>query len=204
MKYKFITFEGVEGSGKSTQSKLLFDILTQKNLNAILTREPGGVKASEKIREILLDENLSKLESKTEIFLNFAARIEHIEKLIKPALSQGKIVICDRFSDSTFAYQGYGFNQNLTQIQEINNLAIQDFTPDITFLIDVEIQNSFARIKDRKTNNRYEKLGIDFHQKTRDGFLEIAKKNQHRIKIINGSKSINEISDEILQILEIN
>lgn len=196
MKYKFITFEGIEGCGKSTQTKILCNSLTQKNINAILTREPGGALASEAIREILLSEKWQKLEAKTEIFLNFAARIEHIEKLIKPALTEGKTVICDRFFDSTLAYQGYGFGADLVMIKEINKLAIGNFAPDITFLIDMPVDAAFARIKDRSSNNRYEKLGREFHQKTRDGFLEIAAQNP-RVKVVDGSKTIEEISQII-------
>lgn len=191
-KFRFITFEGIEGCGKSTQAKLLFNSLKEKNIDAILTREPGGSKASEAIRQILLSEEWPKLESKSEIFLNFAARIEHIEKTIKPALNQNKIIISDRFFDSTLAYQGYGFGSDLNQIKEINKLAINNFEPDITFLIDIEVEKTFARIKDRKSNNRYEKLDQNFHKRTRTGFLEIAKNNS-RIKIIDGNKSISEI-----------
>jgi len=202
MKYKFITFEGIEGCGKSTQAKNLYDILIQKNIDATITREPGGTLASEKIRAILLDENIEKLETKTEILLNFASRIEHVEKLIKPALRSNKIVICDRFFDSTFVYQGYGFGTDLDVIKNIKDIAIKDFSPDITFLIDIPVEIAFSRIKDRSSNNRYEKLDISFHQRTRDGFIAIAKKN-NRIKIIDGTKTINEIAQDINKILEI-
>lgn len=203
MKYKFITFEGIEGSGKSTQAKMLAEFLRKKSYDAILTREPGGAKASEKIREILLDENLEKLEACTEILLNFAARVEHIEKLIKPAIAQEKIVISDRFFDSTFAYQGYGFGCKLELISAIKSLAIDDFAPDITFVIDVPVETAFTRIHERSTNNRYEKLGKEFHQKTRDGFLEMARLNPQRIKVIDGTKSIEEVEKSIHKILEI-
>lgn len=196
MKYKFITFEGIEGSGKSSQTKKLFETLQQKNIDAIITREPGGAKASEKIRAILLDDTIEKLEAKTEILLNFASRLEHIEKLIKPALSQNKIVICDRFVDSTFAYQGDGFGADKNLIAKIQKITIGDFLPDITFLIDVPVDVAFARIDGRNTNNRYELLGKDFHQRTRDGFLNLAKNNS-RIKIIDGTKSIEEIAQII-------
>ncbi len=199
MKYKFITFEGVEGSGKSTQSKLLRDSLTQKNILASLTREPGGTKASEKIREILLSDEIDALESKSEVFLNFAARIEHVEKFIKPKLQNGEVVICDRFFDSTIAYQGYGFEGNIEEIKKLNQIAIGDFKPDITFLIDIDVEKSFERIKDRSSNNRYEELGIDFHKRVRDGFLEIAK-NDDRVKIIDGDRSLEEIAQEILDL----
>lgn len=200
MKYKFISFEGIEGSGKSTQAKLLSENLQKLGHKTTLTREPGGAKASEAIRKILLSEEWPSLEGKTEILLNFSARIEHIEKLIKPAIAQGEIVISDRFFDSTLAYQGYGFGAELDLIKKVNELAIGNFSPDITFLIDAPVETTFERIKDRKSNNRYEKLGIDFHKKTRNGFLEIAQNNP-RIKIIDGTKSVAEISEEILSYL---
>ncbi len=202
MKYKFITFEGIEGSGKSTQSKMLHEFLLTKNYDAIITREPGGVTAAELIRGVLLDENIAKLEAKSEIFLNFAARIEHVEKLIKPSIKAGKIVISDRFFDSTFAYQGFGFGADLALIEKVKNLAIDDFVPDITFLIDVPVELAFARIEGRSTNNRYEKFGKDFHQKTREGFLQMARKNS-RIIVIDGTKNIAEIAEAIKNHLKI-
>ncbi len=201
MIHKFITFEGIEGSGKSTQAKMLHEFLHKKGYDAILTREPGGAKASERIREILIDENFPKLETKTEIFLNFAARLEHVEKLIKPALAQGKIVISDRFVDSTFAYQGSGFGADFQMISQINNLTIGNFVPDITFLIDVPVDVAFSRIEDRSTNNRYEKLGRDFHQRTREGFLELAQQNP-RIKVIDGTQPIEKIAAAVQKFLD--
>ncbi len=200
MKYKFITFEGVEGCGKSTQTKMLQQFLHEKNYDAIITREPGGAKASEAIRAILLDDNLPKLNAKSEILLNFAARIEHVEQLIKPALAAGKTVICDRFFDSTFAYQGFGFGVDLKLIEEVKKLAIGDFAPDITFLIDVPVDIAFARIEDRSTNNRYEKLGRDFHQRTRDGFLQIARENK-RISVLDGTLPAKDLAVQIQKIL---
>jgi dTMP kinase len=200
MRPKFITFEGIEGSGKSTQVKKLHVFFLEKNIDTILTREPGGTFAGEKIREILIDEKIEKLEAKTELFLNFAARLEHVEKIIKPSLTQGKTVISDRFFDSTFAYQGNAFGLDETLIEEVKKMAISDFAPDITFLIDVPVEAAFARIQARADNNRYEKLGFDFHQKVRDGFLQLAKKNP-RIKVIDGTKNQQEVFAEIIQIL---
>ena len=197
MRPKFITFEGIEGSGKSTQVKKLHAFFLEKNIVAILTREPGGTFAGEKIREILIDEKIEKLEAKTELFLNFAARLEHVEKLIKPSLAQGKTVISDRFFDSTFAYQGNAFGLDETLIEDVKKMAISDFAPDITFLIDVPVEAAFARIQTRVDNNRYEKLGFDFHQKVRDGFLQLAKKNP-RIKVIDGTKNQQEVFVEII------
>ncbi len=197
---KFITFEGIEGSGKSTQSKKLYEFFLAQKKSVILTREPGGTPAGEKIRDILIDEKISKLEVKTELFLNFAARLEHVEKLIKPSLQQNQIVISDRFFDSTYAYQGSAFGVDFDLIDQIKKITIGDFKPDITFLIDVPVESAFKRIEGRADNNRYEKLGLDFHQKVREGFLELAKQNP-RIKVINGKQSAEEIFIEILKIL---
>jgi dTMP kinase len=200
IKYKFITFEGIEGSGKSTQSKKLYEFLLAAKLNVILTREPGGTKASEKIREILIDDEIEKLEAKTELFLNFAARLEHVEKLIKPALAENKIVISDRFFDSTFAYQGSAFGLDSKLIDDVKKMTIGNFAPDITFLIDVPVEHAFARIQNRESNNRYEKLGLDFHQKVRNGFLKLASENQ-RIVLIDGTKTPQEVFERITQFL---
>jgi dTMP kinase len=200
MKPLFISFEGIEGCGKSTQAKKLQQFFLQKEIPAILTREPGGTIAGEQIRAILIDDKIAKLEAKTELFLNFAARLEHVEKLIKPAIKNNKTVICDRFFDSTYAYQGSAFGLDYETIDQIKKYSIGEFAPDITFLIDVSIELAFSRIKDRSENNRYEKMDLDFHQKVRDGFLLLANKNQ-RIKIIDGSQSIEEIFNQITQIL---
>lgn len=197
---KFISFEGVEGSGKSTQAKKLFEFLIAKNSEAILTREPGGTVAGEKIREILIDENIDKLEAKTELFLNFSARLEHVEKLIKPAIEQNKIVISDRFFDSTYAYQGNAFGLDSGLIDEVRKMTLGDFAPDITFLIDVPVDVAFERIHGREGNNRYEKFSQDFHQKTREGFLNLAKQNP-RIRIIDGTQTVDEIFNQILTLI---
>lgn len=199
-KVKFISFEGIEGCGKSTQAKKLHEFFLSKSIDSILTREPGGTKAGEKIREILIDEKIEKLAAKTELFLNFAARLEHVEKLIKPAIAASKTVISDRFFDSTYAYQGNAFGLDENLINEVKKMTIDDFAPDITFLIDVPVEIAFARIGNRQENNRYEKFPLDFHQKVRDGFLNLAKKNP-RVKLLDGTKNPQEISAEIVQIL---
>lgn len=200
IKYKFITFEGIEGSGKSTQSKNLHEFLLSKNIDSVLTREPGGSKASEKIREILLCEEIDKLEAKSELLLNFASRLEHVEKLIKPSLKENKIVISDRFFDSTYTYQGSAFGLDTSLIEDIRKITIGDFTPDLTFLIDVPVETAFARITNRSSNNRYEKLGLDFHNKVRNGFLKLAEENKRIVKI-DGTKNPQEIFEEITQFL---
>jgi dTMP kinase len=192
----FITFEGIEGSGKSTQSKKLQEFFLQKKIDAILTREPGGCEIAEQIRKILLSEKFNNMQALTEILLNFSARLEHVEQVIKPALKQGKVVICDRFFDSTYAYQGSACGVDFAVIEQIQKITLKDFEPDITFLIDVDVEQAFARINSRIDNNRYEKLGLEFHQKVRSGFLKLADKNQ-RIKKIDGSQNIEQILLEI-------
>jgi dTMP kinase len=203
MKYKFITFEGVEGCGKSTQSKLLLEYLEQKKVKTILTREPGGTPVAEEIRNILITGAVNKLDGISEILLNFAARYDHVNKLIKPTLKGDGIVLCDRFFDSTVAYQGYGYGEDLKLIENIKENSIADFAPDITFLIDIDVQDTLKRVQNRKDNNRYEDMDLSFHKKVRDGFLQIAKKNKDRFRIIDGKQSIAEIHQEILGYLEI-
>lgn len=198
---KFISFEGIEGCGKSTQARKLHEFFLSQKITAILTREPGGTEFSEKIREILLDEKIGKLTAKTELLLNFSARLEHVEQLIKPALKQSKIVISDRFFDSTYAYQGSALGLDYQMIDEVRKITIGDFVPDLTFLIDIPVKLALSRIQDRPENNRYEKLGIDFHQKVRDGFLYLSKKNP-RIKVIDGYKSQEAVFTEILRLIQ--
>ena len=201
--FQFISFEGIEGCGKSTQAKKLYEYFLSKQTDCLLTREPGGSLAGEKIREILLNEDIEKLSAKTELLLNFSARIEHVEKVIKPALKSGKIVICDRFVDSTFAYQGSAMGLSFEVIEQIQKISIGEFLPDITFLIDVAVDEAFARISDRGNNNRYEKLGKEFHKKVQDGFFELAKKNS-RINIIDGRQNQQQVFQKILNIINQN
>ncbi len=178
----------------------MHEFFLAKNVPTILTREPGGTFASERIREILIDEKIEKLEAKTELFLNFAARLEHVEKLIKPNLAQKKTVISDRFFDSTYAYQGSAFGLDEKLIDDVKKMTIGDFAPDITFLIDVPVEVAFSRIQNRADNNRYEKLGLDFHHKVRAGFLQLAKQNP-RIKLIDGTKNQQEIFEDMTHFL---
>ena len=201
--FQFISFEGIEGCGKSTQAKKLYEYFLSKQIDCLLTREPGGSLAGEKIRGILLDEEIDKLSAKSELLLNFAARIEHVEKVIKPALKSGKIVICDRFVDSTFAYQGSAMGIAFEEIEKIQKIAIGEFIPDITFLINVSVDEAFARISSRGNNNRYEKLGNEFHQKVYEGFFELAKKNS-RINIVDGTQNQQQVFQKILNIINQN
>lgn len=180
----FITFEGAEGSGKSTQVKLLGEYLKSKNMDYICTREPGGVKISEQIRDILLNPENTAMSDLTEFLLYSAARSQHVFEKIKPAINDGKIVISDRFSFASFAYQGYGRGLDLNMIFDITNTATFGLEPDIIFLLDIdpEIGVEKAKIKSQKIFNtssggdRLENEDISFHNKVRDGYLELAKK----------------------------
>ena len=195
---KLITFEGIEGSGKSTQTKLLYQYFLNNKIPVILTREPGGTKLAEEIRSLLINGAINKMDGICETLLNFVARRDHLEKMIKPALADGKVVICDRFFDSTLAYQGFGHNVNSQAIKTIQNIAISDLEPNITFLIDLDVEVAFERIQNRADNNRYEKMGKDFHQRVRKGFLEIAKDNPQRIVVIDGNQSEQKIQQIII------
>lgn len=201
--HNFITFEGIEASGKSTQAKMLHEYFLQNNIATIITREPGGTKLAEKIRELLLSEDFGRICSKTEILLNYASRKDHIKKLIQPSLDLGKKVISDRFFDSTFAYQGFGRGVETELIKNIHNQILKDFTPDITFLIDLDIEISQERLKSRGNSNKFDKMYLDFHQRIRKGFLEIAQNNKKRIQIIDGNDSADNIHQKILQHLNI-
>lgn len=195
----FITFEGCEGSGKSTQAKLLYRYFKKQGHDVILTYEPGGVKISNKIRDILLSAKNKNLHYKTELLLYLAARAQHVEEKIKPALKEGKIVICDRFSDSTFAYQGTARKIDHKTIEFINNFATSGLLPDIVILIDIPPDIGFKRIKKHKYD-RLEREKLSFHKKVRNGYLLLAKKYPQRIKIVNGLEDTNELHKKIIQI----
>lgn len=197
----FISFEGIEGCGKSTQAKKLQEYFNQNKIENILTREPGGTEIGNKIREILLTSSSQNIQAITEVLLNFASRVEHCQQVIIPSLNQGKMVISDRFFDSTFAYQGFAQKIDIDQINLIKKIAIGNFVPDITFLIDLDVELAFERIKQRNDNNRYEKLAIEFHQQVRAGFLKLASQNL-RIKIIDGNQSIEKIFLQIINYLQ--
>ncbi|GAT75668.1 thymidylate kinase [Ehrlichia ruminantium] len=197
----FITFEGIDGSGKTTQSRLLTEYLSGVYGvdNVILTREPGGTFFNESVRNLLFStKNLDKL---SELLFFIAMRREHFMKVIKPALTQQKIVICDRFIDSTIAYQGYGHGIDCKLIEELNDLVI-DIYPNITFVLDSDINQSVAR----SNKNGYEFLDLEFYARVRDGFRDIVKKNQYRCYLItnvDATKNINEISAIYLKTIKI-
>ena len=193
----FITFEGGEGTGKSTQAKILYDYFISNNVNTILTREPGGCDEAEEIRNLLVKGSIDKWDGLTEALMHNAARREHVMRIIKPALLKNKIVICDRFTDSTIAYQGIGQGVNKEFLTYIIKEVTENIIPNITFIFDMDIKNSLIRANKRDNNNRYEKFDINFHKKVRNYFLSLEKIDKRYI-IINASNSIESISKIIL------
>lgn len=194
----FITFEGIEGCGKSTQANLLYDFLMNKNMECVLTHEPGGTPISEEIRSILLDNKNSEMVPLAELFLYYASRAQHTYEKIMPALREGKNVISDRYYDSTIAYQGEGRGIPNQKVCEINNFATGGLIPQITFLIDIPADVGIGRLT---TKDRIEKEKLEFHNRVRGAFLTIARENKERVKIIDGMKPIEDIHKEIVNIV---
>ena len=200
----FVTFEGIEGSGKSYQSRKLYKNLKKKNISVILTREPGGTKSAEKIRRVILDDyfhhdSKEKFNKNTDTLLYLAARNEHIENKIKPAISKKKIVICDRFVDSTLAYQVYGKGVNKKLVNSVHKYILGNIKPDLTFVLKVKISKALQRLKNRKIKNRYDKFSKNFYIKVQNAFLKIARKNQKRYFVLDNSKDSNVIEKIILK-----
>jgi len=191
----FITFEGIEGSGKTTQAKRLYKYLKNKKIPCIFTREPGGPRISEKIRRLLLDAENYGMSKKTELLLYAASRAEHVSRIIRPALKIGKVVISDRFSDSTFAYQGGGRKISMRTARMINDFATERLKPNLTFIIDLPVRVGLKRLS--KTD-RIEKEREEFHIRVRSEYLKIAKEEPQRVKIIDGTKGVEEQTGEIV------
>ncbi len=195
----FITFEGPEGCGKSTQAQLLADALVQRGITVKLTREPGGDPVGEEIRKILLDSADHSVADRTEVLLYEAARAQHAEFIIRPHLADGFTVISDRFADSTVAYQGYGSGLDLDLIHRLNSFATGGIEPDVTFLLDIDIETGLTRQKDW---NRMERKAVEYHERVRQGFLEEARLHPERIVVLDASEDIESIHRRILSIVE--
>ena len=179
---KFITFEGSEGSGKSTQSALILEYLKSKKLPVVLLREPGGVKISENIRKLLLDVNNAGMGDECETLLYMAARAQMVKEILEPQLKLGKIILCDRFLDSTIAYQGYGNGIDIKTIEQLGLFATKGIIPDLTVLFDINPEKGLSRAGDKK--DRIESRSLEYHNRVRSGYLELSKKYPSRIKTI--------------------
>lgn len=197
MRGKFITFEGGEGGGKSTQAARMAGYLRGKGLEVLETREPGGTPESEALRDLLVQGDPDRWSALSELLLITAARVEHVNRLIEPALAEGKWVICDRFADSTLAYQGIAGELGLELVEQLQKLAVGATAPDVTFLLDVRAEAGLQRAEKRGGAARFEKKGAAFHQTLRDGFLALANENPQRIVLIDGEDTFDNVWGQI-------
>ena len=193
----FITMEGPDGSGKSTQIELLRSYLEEKGYDVIITREPGGTVISEAIREIILNKDFTEMSSMTELMLYASARAQLVSEVIGPAIDSGKAVISDRFVDSSVVYQGIARGLGVDTVYEVNSYAIQGYMPDITFLLDLSAEEGVRRKKDQKELDRMEQESLDFHRKVVEGYRTLAEKSPDRIIRIDAALPIEEIYDTI-------
>ncbi|MFJ7650269.1 dTMP kinase [Lysinibacillus sp. NPDC097279] len=199
----FITFEGPEGAGKTTVIKKIAERLAQENIDILATREPGGIEIAEKIRTIILNPEHTAMDERTEALLYAAARSQHYFEKVRPALDAGKMVICDRFIDSSLAYQGYARGIGVDEVLSINEFAIGKKLPDLTILFDISPEVGLARIHahgDREVN-RLDVESLAFHQKVREGYLQLVKRYPERINVINADQSIERVVEDVWAIL---
>lgn len=202
---RFITLEGGEGAGKSTQCKRLASSLESAGKSVILTREPGGSPGAEAIRNLLVEGETTRWDGITELLMLYAARRDHVEKAIEPALQRGDWVVCDRFADSTMAYQGYGFGLGRDLVETIHSVAIGSLQPDLTFILDVPVEAGLSRAgerdADQNASNRYERMDKDFHERLRQGFLDIAAREPDRCAVIDAAQDKTTVADAIRDVL---
>lgn len=198
----FISFEGIDGSGKSTQIQRLGKYLETLGFDVIITREPGGSVGGEQIRDLLLQGAVDRWSPETEILLFTASRRDHLERIILPALDNGKIVICDRFTDSTRMYQGMR-GPSLRNLVELLNEKIIKRNPDLTIIIDINPETGLKRAKSRKTvEERFEDFGVDLQMKMRQGFIELSKEFSNRIEVVNGQQSVDKLAQDICTLVK--
>jgi dTMP kinase len=198
----FITLEGIEGAGKSTAVDFIEDFLTKEGHDVIKTREPGGTVIGEQIREILLKNENYTLTYDTELLLVFSARAQHIQEVILPALSSGKIILCDRFTDASYAYQGGGRGIDASRINLLEKWVQGDLRPNLTLLFDLDVSIGMQRTKKRSDADRFEREEINFFEKIRNTYLERAKNEPQRFRIINSASSLESVKEQIITILK--
>ena len=194
----FITFEGADGCGKTTQINMLKVYLENQGYQVVLTREPGAKGLGEKVREILLNYE-GAVSDRCESFLFLADRAQNIDIIVNPAVNEGKIVLCDRHIDSTVAYQGYGRGLDIGRIKMLNNIATNGRKPDLTIVFDIDVETSMQRVG--KNKDRMESAGIEFHNRVREGYLKIAKEEPERIKVVNSIQTVNDVFEEVKKIV---
>ncbi len=207
---RLISFEGGDGSGKTTQLRLLENYLVSRGKLCLCTREPGGTTLGEMIRQVLLEGGREEITSPTELFLYLADRAQHVHEVIRPALASGRLVLCDRFTDSTLAYQGYGRGVDLDMLRRLNQVASHGITPDLTFLLDCPVEVGLSRTAQRLVSqesgkgreDRFEREKMEFHERVRTGFLNLARAEPGRIYLVDASRPIQEIHEEIKKIVD--
>lgn len=199
---RFITFEGIEGAGKSTQVVKLQKYLQEKNIDCVLTREPGGTEVAEVIRNILLDKQLPAMHSDTELLLMFAARAEHLQKKILPALQNDQWVLCDRFTDASYAYQGYGRGISLQRLADLEQWVQAELRPDLVLVFDLSVETGLARAGKRGEVDRFEQETSQFFNRVRKGYLERASRNPERYRVIDASQNEQKVWQQVQKIME--
>lgn len=197
MQGKFITFEGIDGVGKTTQVKRLQKYLRLKGINTLVTREPGGTEIGGRIREILLRQDLGDIDSRAELLLMFAARVQHLKEVIYPALNEGIWVLCDRFTDSSYAYQGGGKGIPFAEIQKIEAFTREGLTPDFTVLLICSIETCLRRVQ----KDRFESEGFDFFERVQQAYLKLADDHPRRFAMVEANRSIDEVATAIRQVV---
>ena len=209
---KFISLEGGEGAGKTTQIKMLADTLKAAGFDPVITREPGGAPGAEMIRSLLVEGDINRWQPMTEALLHFAARLEHVRETIAPALEEGQWVVSDRFSDSTIAYQGYGHDLGQETMARLHELVLGGFQTDLTLILDIPVEAGLARAGKREAGkieagesageDRYERMDLDFHRRLRDGFLDIARRNSERCLIVDADQAPDQVHTLIREIVQ--
>lgn len=197
----FITVEGIEGAGKSSNIAYLQELLEKRGYDLLMTREPGGTELGEQLRELLLGHKHDGMSYKTELLMMFAARAEHLHAKILPALAEGKTVICDRFTDATYAYQGGGRLIDMESIRVLEDFVQEDVRPDLTLLLDVPVETGMARANQRSAPDRFEKERHDFFERVRNAYLEIAQYNKQRVKVIDASKPLEQVQRQLSEVM---
>ncbi|WP_426354395.1 dTMP kinase [Exiguobacterium sp. R-39] len=195
----FITVEGPDGAGKTTQLQLLADRLTAEGYDIVITREPGGTRIGNEIRSLILNPDFQEMDEMTEILLYAASRAQHVNELIRPALAAGKVVLCDRFIDASIAYQGYGLGYSIEQVRSINQQATNHLTPDRTYLFNLSVADSKQRMMDRGTLDRIEQRDDAFRQRVYGGFLTLAEQEPERIQLVDATQSIEALQTTLCQ-----
>ncbi len=199
---KFITVEGIEGVGKSSNIQFIAQCLEKKGCEVVLTREPGGTPLGERVRDILLTEFPEKTLPQTELLLLYAARSQHVEQVIKPALQEGKWVICDRFTDATYAYQGAGRGIDLNTIDRLNEWTLGNFRPDYTLILDAPVEVALGRIQHNRVLDRFEKEKASFFEKIRQFYLTRASQNPEQYIVVDASKELSQVKERLSDIIE--